>query len=75
MLEIEDIALTLRLNNDLRKTIKFEIDGSFVDNNPVDAPTIFELPRRGVREIVPSNVRSQSIIKKGKTRFVRLMAN
>ena len=74
-IEIEDIALTLRLNNDLRKTIKFEVDGSFVDNNPVDAPTIFELPRRGVREIVPSNVRSQSIIKIGKARFVRLMAN
>ena len=73
--EIEDIALTLRLNNDLRKTIRFEVDGSFVDNNPVDAPTIFELPRRGVREIVPSNVRSQSIIKTGKARFVRLMAN
>jgi hypothetical protein len=74
-IEIEDIALTLRLNNDLRKTIKFEVDGSFVDNNPVDAPTIFELPRRGVKEIIPSNVRSLSIIKTGKAKFVRLMAN
>ena len=74
-IEIEDIALTLRLNNDLRKTIKFEIEGSFLDNNPVDAPTVFELPRRGVKEIVPSNVRSQSIIKTGKARFIRLLVN
>jgi hypothetical protein len=73
--EIDDIALTLRLNNDLRKTIKFEIEGSFLDNNPVDAPTVFELPRRGVKEIVPSNVRSQSIIKTGKARFIRLLVN
>jgi len=53
----------------------FEVDGSFVDNNPVAAPSVFELPRGGVREIVSSDVRSQSIIKVGKARFVGLMAN
>jgi hypothetical protein len=72
-IELQDIELAVRLNNDLRKTIKFEIDGSFVDNNPVDAPTMFELPRRGVIVIVPSNVRSQSIIRTGKARFARLI--
>ena len=74
-IELEDMDLTLRLNNDMRKTIKFEIEGSFVDNNPVDAPTVFEFSPRGSREIVPSNVRSKSIIKTGKARFARLMAN
>ena len=73
-IELEDMDLTLRLNNDMRKTVKFEIEGSFVDNNPVDAPTVFELSPRGSREIVPSNVRSKSIIKTGKARFARLMA-
>ena len=74
-IELEDIDLTLRLNNDLRKTVKFEIDGSFVDNNPVDAPTTFDLPRRGKKEIVPSNVRSKSIIKTGSAKFARIIFN
>ena len=74
-IELEDIDLTLRLNNDLRKTIQFEIDSSFVNNNPVDAPTIFDLPRRGTKEIVPSNVRSKSIIKSGKAKFARIIIN
>ena len=71
--ELQDIDLTVHLNNDLRKTIKYEIDGSFVDNNPVDAPKIFELSRRGKIGIVPSNVRSKSIIKTGKAKFSRLI--
>jgi hypothetical protein len=74
-IEIEDLDLKVRLNNDMRKTIKFEIDGSYVDNNPVDAPTIFEIPHRGIKELVPSNVRSQSIIKTGKAKFVRLIVD
>ena len=74
-IELQDINLTVHLNNDLRKTIKYEIDGSFVDNNPVDAPKIFELSRRGKIGIVPSNVRSQSFIKTGKARFSRLIVN
>ena len=74
-IELQDIDLTVHLNNDLRKTIKYEIDGSFVDNNPVDAPKIFQLSRRGKIGIVPSNVRSQSFIKTGKARFSRLIVN
>lgn len=73
--EIDDIALTLRLNNDLRETVNFEIDSSFVENRPIDAPMILELPHRGVKVIVPSNVRSQSFIKTGKAKFIRLIAN
>ena len=72
-IEIKDVDLTVRLNNDLKKTIKYEIDSSFVDNNPVDAPTIFELTRRGMISVVPSNVRSKSIIKTGKAKFSRLI--
>ena len=74
-IELQDINLTVHLNNDLRKTIKYEIDGSFVDNNPVDSPKIFELSRRGKIGIVPSNVRSQSFIKTGTARFSRLIVN
>ena len=74
-IELQDIDLTVYLNNDLRKTIKYEVDGSFVDNNSVDSPKICELPRRGKIGIVPSNVRSQSFIKTGKARFSRLIVN
>ena len=34
-IEFDDLELRASLNNDLRNTIKYEIGGSFVDNNPV----------------------------------------
>ena len=74
-IEFDDIELHVTLHNDLRNTIKYEIEGSFVDNNPVDSPKIFELPRRGKIEVVPSNVRSQSFVITGKARFARLIVN
>ena len=74
-IELSDIELHVSLHNDLRNTIKYEVDGSFVDGNPVDSPHIFELPRRGRIEIVPSNVRSQSFVITGKSRFARLIIN
>ena len=74
-IELHDIDLTIHLNNDLRKTIEFEIEGFFVDNNPVDEPAMFEVTHRGKIGIVPSNVKSQSFIKTGKARFARLIAN
>ena len=61
------------LRNDLRTPVRYEIDSSFVDNNPVDEPTVFELDRRGVIEIVPSNVRALSILKNGSAKFGRLL--
>ena len=70
---LEDIELKIRFNNDLRKTIKYEIEGSFVNDNPVDAPSIFEIKRRGMIVSVPSNVKSQSMIKTGNARFARLI--
>jgi hypothetical protein len=73
--ELDDIELRVSLNNDLINTIKYEIGGSFVNNNPVDSPQIFELPRRGKIEVVPSNVRSQSFVITGKARFARLIVN
>ena len=60
------------LRNDLRTPVRYEVDNSFVDNNPVDEPTVFELDRRGVIEIVPSNVRALSILKNGSAKFGRL---
>ena len=74
-IELQDINLTVHLNNDLRKTIEFEIEGFFVDNNPVDEPAMFEVTHRGKIGIVPSNVKSQSFIKTGKARFSRLIVN
>ena len=74
-IELSDIEFHVSLHNDLRNTIKYEVDGSFVDDNPVDSPHIFELPRRGRIEIVPSNVRSQSFVITGKSRFARLIIN
>ena len=74
-IELNDIELRVNLHNDLRNTIKYEIDGSFVDDNPVDSPQIVELHRRGRIEIVPSNVRSRSFVITGKARFARLIEN
>jgi len=74
-IKLNDIELRVSLHNDLRNTIKYEIDGSFVDDNPVDSPQMFELPRRGRIEIVPSNVRSQSFVVTGRARFARLIVN
>jgi hypothetical protein len=73
--ELDDIELRVSLNNDLINTIKYEIGGSFVNNNPVDSPQIFEFLRRGKIEVVPSNVRSQSFVITGKARFARLIVN
>ncbi len=72
---IDDIALTLRLNNDLRKDVKVEIEGSFVDGKPIDPPTIFIVPRRGRKDIVPSNVRSKSIVSTGEAVFLKVLPN
>lgn len=72
-IELEDIDLNLRLSNDLRETVAFEVEGVFVDNYPIDAPTTFNLERRDTKVIVPSNVKSRSIITSGKTEFLRIL--
>jgi len=70
---LDDISLMVTFNNDTRSPVFFEIDGSFVNGQPIDAPTRFKLSRREEIEVIPSNVRSRSIVSKGIGRFGRLI--
>ena len=46
-----ELAEVVSFRDDARKWGR--IEGSFVNDNPVDAPSMFELKRRGMIEIVP----------------------
>ena len=72
-IKLDDIDLNIVVNNDTRNPVIFEIDGSFVDGNPIDVPTRFELSRRLEIEVIPSNVRSKSIILNGIGRLGRII--
>ena len=73
--ELDDMSLTTVFNNDTRNPVIFEIDGSFVDGKAIDVPTEFTLERRSRIEVIPSNVRSISIIRNGIGRFGRIIVN
>ena len=72
-IKLDDIDLNIMVNNDTRNPVIVEIDGSFVDGKPIDVPTRFELSRRLEIEVIPSNVRSKSIILNGIGRLGRII--
>ena len=72
-IELKGIEIKIRFNNDLRQAAQFVVGSSYVDGRPVDQEASFELKRRGVIEVVPSNVRSQGLIANGQARFGALL--
>jgi len=72
-IELKGIEIKIRFNNDLRQAAQFVVGSSYVDGLPIDQEASFELKRRGVIEVVPSNVRSQSLIANGQARFGALL--
>ena len=70
---LDGMSVKIRFNNDLRTNSTFMVSGSFVDGNPIDEETSFDLKRRDVIEVIPSNVRSRSLIKNGSAKFGSLL--
>lgn len=68
-IELKGIEIKIRLNNDLRQAAQFVAGSSYVDGRPIDREASFELKRRAFIEVVPSNVRSQSLIANGQSLF------
>ena len=58
-------AITIVLNNDSREAIEFEVDGVFVDGEPVLVASSYELQRRHRAEIRFSNVATAYLARHG----------
>lgn len=61
-MRFDDIDLSVRLHNDLRKAVTYRIDSSFVNSVPIDRHKSFSVNRREWISIVPSDVRRQSLL-------------
>ncbi|HMN13227.1 MAG TPA: hypothetical protein PKD55_12975 [Bellilinea sp.] len=61
--KIKDIAISVKVVNDLADDINIIVNSSYVNTEPVDELTAFRLGRRDAIEIVPSDTRRQSFLK------------
>jgi hypothetical protein len=61
-MKLEDIVINIGINNDSRESKEIVLSGVFYNAEPVDMSRTFEIDRRERGKIIPSDVKSKSIL-------------
>jgi len=72
---LDEINISVRLNNDSREPVTFEVSSSFVNTAPIDEPQVFQLARRDALTVVPSDVRAKALLKNGSAMFASVITS